>query len=335
MPGPINVAVGVIYNKSKTSVLLSRRAAGKHLAGYWEFPGGKIDSSETVTNALARELYEELDIHVLQSHPLLTIKYDYPGKSVLLNVYEVCDWSGNPTGKEGQQIEWQPINHLKDVHFPPANKRIVNRLLLSDVYLISRQNYHDKSEIINGFEQCVEKGLSLFQLRLSEKCHLLPVDLLNDLQSLITQNNVSVIMNSSITPFEHHLVAGVHLKSSHLFRNSSRPISDEKLLGASCHNEAEVKQADQLEVDYLFISPVKTTASHSNGEPLGWNEFSKLCQLTYKPVFALGGMVAGDLPVAKRYGAQGIALIESVWGADDPGEAIAAMFSASSWNHHL
>ena len=335
MPGRVNVAVGVIYNKSKTSVLISRRAAGQHLADYWEFPGGKIDSSETVTNALARELYEELDIHVLQSYPLLKIKYDYPEKSVLLNVYEVRDWSGNPTGKEGQQIEWQPIKHLKNIHFPPANKRIVNRLLLSDVYLISQENYHDKSEIINGFERCVEKGLSLFQLRLSEKCHLLPVDLLNELQPLITQNNVSVIMNSSIISFEHHLMAGVHLKSSHLFHYSSRPISDEKLLGASCHNEAEIKQANQLEVDYLFISPVKTTASHSNSEPLGWKEFSKLCQLTDKPVFALGGMAAEDLCVAKRYGAQGIAMIESVWGAADPGEAIAAIFSASSWNHSL
>ena len=89
MSDRISVAVGVIYNSSGDKVLISRRNKGQHLAGYWEFPGGKIKSNEDVRSALKRELYEELGIEIKKTRPLTLIKHDYPEKKVLLDVYVI------------------------------------------------------------------------------------------------------------------------------------------------------------------------------------------------------------------------------------------------------
>lgn len=123
----IQVAVGVILN-AKGEVLIAKRQAHKHLGDCWEFPGGKVESTETVQCALARELEEEVGIRVLESSPWLVINHDYGFKKVCLNVYKVTAFEGEPTGLEGQPILWVSPQQLPQLTVPDANKLIVESL---------------------------------------------------------------------------------------------------------------------------------------------------------------------------------------------------------------
>lgn len=121
----IDVAVGLVVNK-QGELLISKRQEGQHLEGLWEFPGGKIEKNESVHQALARELFEEVGIEIGMSSPLLDLEYEYPGKTVYLRVRVVKEFSGIATGKEGQEIDWMPVERFDDYPFPPANTEIMS-----------------------------------------------------------------------------------------------------------------------------------------------------------------------------------------------------------------
>ena len=123
----IQVAVGVLID-DKHCVLLARRLKGRHLEGIWEFPGGNVETEETVKTALGRELREELGITVDKTSPLLTVSHDYGEKQVLLDVHRVEAWSGEPFGAEGQPIAWVDAPSLGDFQVPDANAEIMVRV---------------------------------------------------------------------------------------------------------------------------------------------------------------------------------------------------------------
>ena len=127
MASRIHVAVGVLID-SKGSVLLTRRLKGTHLAGYWEFPGGKVEAGESVQTALARELEEELGTRIGETVPLMTVSHDYGEKQVLLDVHQVKDWNGEPHGAEGQPLAWVDAGSLDEFKVPEANAEIMLRV---------------------------------------------------------------------------------------------------------------------------------------------------------------------------------------------------------------
>lgn len=102
-----DVAVGVLV-RDDGSYLLGSRPEGKPYAGYWEFPGGKLEENESVEQALYRELNEELGIQISGSQPWEVIEYDYPHAYVRLHIHRVNQWQGEPMGREGQDLVWQP-----------------------------------------------------------------------------------------------------------------------------------------------------------------------------------------------------------------------------------
>lgn len=121
------VAVGVIEN-SQGEIFICRRDASQHQGNKWEFPGGKVESGETVTQALARELAEEVGICVLACEPLMDIEHDYGDKCVTLSIRKVTAFSGEPCGLEGQASRWVSIAELSSYDFPEANGPIVAKL---------------------------------------------------------------------------------------------------------------------------------------------------------------------------------------------------------------
>ncbi|BDX05602.1 8-oxo-dGTP diphosphatase MutT [Planctobacterium marinum] len=127
MTNIVEVAVGVILRDKE--VFLTRRASEAHQGGKWEFPGGKREANESMPEALARELQEEVGIEVLASTPLMQISHDYGDKKVLLDVNLVVQFNNEPESKEGLEFRWVPINRLSEVDFPEANSAIVNKLL--------------------------------------------------------------------------------------------------------------------------------------------------------------------------------------------------------------
>lgn len=123
----VEVAVGVILRDKE--VFLTRRAKEAHQGGKWEFPGGKREAHESITEALSRELQEEVGIEVLTASPLIQINHDYGDKSVLLDVFTVSEFANEPESKEELEYRWVAINNLPEVDFPAANDVIVDKLL--------------------------------------------------------------------------------------------------------------------------------------------------------------------------------------------------------------
>ena len=129
----IHVAVGVIINQ-KDQILLSRRSADQHQGNKWEFPGGKVEENENSQQALLREIKEELGIEVQSARQITDIIHIYEAddpkdsKKVLLDVYEVREWVGEPEGLEGQPTRWVEREELTQLEFPAANKKIIDIL---------------------------------------------------------------------------------------------------------------------------------------------------------------------------------------------------------------
>jgi 8-oxo-dGTP diphosphatase len=98
-----------------------------------------------------------------------------------------------------------------------------------------------------------------------------------------------------------------------LFEYNARPLPGEFLASASCHNREELNQAEKLQLDFAVLSPVKLTASHPLREPMGWDRLEQLVRGYKLPVYALGGMSLEDVPLARKYGAQGVAVLGAAW----------------------
>ncbi|WP_394172653.1 8-oxo-dGTP diphosphatase MutT [Thalassotalea litorea] len=122
----VHVAVGVILKNNK--VFLTRRHQHQHQGGKWEFPGGKVEDNETVHQALHRELMEEVAIDTLAMRPLMEIAHDYEDKSVLLEVFLVDQFNGEPESQEGMEQGWFLLDDLSNLDFPKANDAIVAKL---------------------------------------------------------------------------------------------------------------------------------------------------------------------------------------------------------------
>lgn len=125
----IRVAVGVIINKNN-QVLIAKRGSHQHQGNKWEFPGGKVEKGETSQQALERELKEELGIEIQSEKHLVDITHQYDEgvshKTVVLEVYEVTDWSGEAKGREGQPLLWVEKSALNQYQFPAANADILS-----------------------------------------------------------------------------------------------------------------------------------------------------------------------------------------------------------------
>jgi 8-oxo-dGTP diphosphatase len=103
---PVDVAVGILM-KPNGEVLLACRPEGKPYAGYWEFPGGKVESGEKIFDALRREFAEEIAVDIQSAEPWCGVEHIYPHAHVRLHFYISRDWLGEPRALEGQQLAWQ------------------------------------------------------------------------------------------------------------------------------------------------------------------------------------------------------------------------------------
>ena len=115
--------------KGNTSnVFLAKRLADAHQGGLWEFPGGKVEPGESAEQALVRELDEELGIEITAIEPFISVPFNYPDKSVLLEVFTVTAFAGVPFGREGQETAWVALTELSKLQFPAANLPIIEKI---------------------------------------------------------------------------------------------------------------------------------------------------------------------------------------------------------------
>jgi 8-oxo-dGTP diphosphatase len=121
----ILVVAAVIEQEDR--FLITRRQDGVHLAGLWEFPGGKVADGESHTAALRREIHEELDVEIVVRDLVLETSHDYPERVVTLFFYR-CDLIGTPRPMIGQEMAWVTRTELPTLNFPPADDELIRRL---------------------------------------------------------------------------------------------------------------------------------------------------------------------------------------------------------------
>ena len=307
---PVEVVAAVI-ERPDGAFLLAQRPADKVYAGYWEFPGGKVEPGEPLAAALARELHEELGIEVERAYPWIVRNFVYPHAAVRLNFFRVRLWRGEPHGREAQQLAWQRLSALEVAPLLPANAPVLWALRLPFEYAITHAGEIGEAQQLDALDQRLAQGLRLIQVR--EKSMRAPA-LEHFAQAVIARarpQGAIVLINSDIELAQRLGADGVHLSSVQLFNMGRRPALD--WCAASCHNAAELACAVRLGVDCVVLGPVQPTPTHPDARILGWDGFGALVQGLTVPVFALGGMEPGDLEIAWRRGAQGIAMVRGSW----------------------
>ncbi len=306
----IDVAAAVFLRKDGKEFLLARRPEGKAYAGYWEFPGGKVETGETIRQALDRELQEELGITVEAATPWLKREFTYPHANVRIHFWRVTAWSGEIRPLEHSAIEWLKIGGKAKVDpILPANGPILKALALPTVMAITNMSENGEDMELTRLETAVSQGLRLFQIR--DK-GLPPIErawFAQAAKEMVRHSGALLLINDDEGLARAVRANGVHLTAKTLHRCWSRPEFD--WVGASCHTEEEIARAVKLELDYVLISPVLPTQTHPGVPPLGWERFGELVAVSPLPVFALGGMDMSMLHQAQARGAHGIALMRN------------------------
>lgn len=127
----IEIAIGIIRSQDR-QIFITQRGENSHLAGFWEFPGGKVEKGETPFGALCRELAEEVDIHIHHAEFLKTVEYQYDNRYIVIHVFLIEEWDGDPFAAEGQPSRWVDEEELNADDFPDANRTIIEMLKNQD-----------------------------------------------------------------------------------------------------------------------------------------------------------------------------------------------------------
>lgn len=304
----IEVVAGALM-RPDGSFMLGSRPAGKPYAGYWEFPGGKVEAGETPFAALVREFREEMAIEVTQATPWLTKTHHYEHASVHLRFYRIWAWQGEPQPQEGQQFAWQIPGQYSVGPMLPANGPILKSLELPDVYAITCAH---EIGVERQLQRLAEKAYPLVQVREPQMDRQQLAAFVQQVAAIVHPRQGKLVVNADPAWLAGWPVDGVHLASQRLAALSERP--DFAWVGASVHHAAELQRAGELGLDYALLGHVCPTPSHADSTPLGWDGFEcRLAAGTPLPVYALGGLTAADLPQARAHGAHGVALMRGAW----------------------
>ncbi len=307
----VEVAAAVMLRANGTEFLLAQRPAGKVYAGYWEFPGGKVEPGESVRQALIRELQEELGITVTECSPWLTRQFTYPHATVRLNFWRATAWTGEigiTAPLEHSAVEWQACGTAATVApILPANDPILKALALPTTMAITMAESEGIERQLERLEQALQQGLRLIQVRDKGWPPARRLAFAEAVTRLAHAYGALVVINDDAEIARQAGADGLHLSSGQLAACTSRP--DFTWVGASCHSAEEIGRAGELGLDYALLSPVLPTPSHPESSGLGWPEFGRLLNGNSLPVFALGGMKNELLAVAQDHGAHGIALM--------------------------
>ncbi len=318
-----DVAVAV-FIKSDGSFLLSSRPEGKPYAGYWEFPGGKIEQGESVRGALVRELEEELNVVIDQCTPWFSFMMHYTHATVRLRTWRVTEWHGTDErgmyGMEGQSFAWQRLESIAVSPILPGCLPIFRALSLPMIVTITNAGEMGAELYLKQLRASWGKNASntpsngefvfarrrLVQIREKAMSPGALHQFALEVNAIAHEHDATVLVNADVALAEKIGADGVHLTSAQLHSLTARPQFD--WVGASAHNRADIIRAAELKCDFMVVGGVKPTASHPGQTPLGWEQFADMVRDTPIPAYAIGGLLPSDLSDAIGHGAHGIAM---------------------------
>jgi 8-oxo-dGTP diphosphatase len=328
----VPVATGVLQ-RDDGRVLISLRPEGKPWPGFWEFPGGKIEPGEAPEAALARELAEEIGVQVQGIEPLLRRDHPYPERTVALHFFRVRSWTGEPFGREGQQIRWVYPWEIAALDCLAPNLPVVAKLLTEELpqpplWLIADPARVATDRFLPALGAALNGGLRALVLRCKAP---VPAALARALPNFLGDalaDGVQVYLNHP-DPLPDWPTSGLHWTEARLGAAQEPPA---RPFGVSCHSPASLQRAAQLQARYAFLSPLFATATHPDAEALGGERFAEWVAPAALPVIALGGLRPERVAAARQAGAQGIAVLSGILEAADPAQATRAYLTA--WNEH-
>lgn len=306
----VEVAAAVI-EKPDGSFLLGRRPPNGIYAGWWEFPGGKVEAGETPQQALVRELEEELGIEVECAYPWIMREHVYEHAHVRLHFFRVTEWRGELRDLQHDQLSWQMADDVFVSPVLPANAPVFAGLRLPLQYGITHASEIGIEAQLDALQRALARGLRLVQLREGGLAQDARERFVMAAVEMCHAQGARVLVNSDVELARKARADGVHFSSTQLMALDSRP--GFALVAASCHTPAELARAAQLELDFVAVGTVQPTLSHPGRPALGWDGFAELIRDFPLPVFALGGLSPGDIECARRNGAHGIAAIRSIF----------------------
>ena len=314
----LRVVAGVL-NDDRGRVLICQRPPGKHMAGSWEFPGGKLDAGESRFEALTRELREELGLVLEQARPLIRYRHAYPDRRIDLDVWQVERFTGEPRGLEGQALDWVATNALDAASLLPADRPIINALQLGPLCAVTGP-YEDPADFETRLRAVIRRGASLVQLRVPGASPDKLGSLADVAADICRGSGIRLVLNGDpdvVLPLVERCGAdGVHLPARYWREMQDRELCSRRrirLVGVSCHDASEIEQAQRFGADYAILGPVLATDSHPGAPHLGWERFAILVKDAALPVFAIGGLAPEMLCLAWQHGAQGVAAISALW----------------------
>ncbi len=311
----IDVAAGLIL-RPNGSLLLAERPADKPWPGWWELPGGKIEAGESVLQALARELKEELDIGVTDATPWVTYTHEYPKNIVRLAFCRVTGWTGEPSGVEGQRLAWvDPQQTLTVGPLLPATEPPLRWLKLPDRYLLTSIGSSARlPEFLAKLTAALQGGIKLVQFREPEWAAGASSPGIHDAFLQVLQRcrefGARCLLNSCHPESWRAQADGVHFRADDARALQSAPPAPAPhpgLIGVSAHNADDLLAARSLNADFVVLGHVLDTPSHPGEPGMGWNRFAEFAGQANLPVFAIGGQSAHTVQTARRHGAHGIA----------------------------
>jgi 8-oxo-dGTP diphosphatase len=308
---PITEVAVAVLTQPDGRVLLAQRPPGKVYAGYWEFPGGKVEAGEALEAALARELHEELGIVVTRACRWITRVFEYPHATVRLNFFRVFDWQGEPHPHEGQVFSWQLPDAVEVTPLLPANFPILKALSLPPLLGISHAESLGTDTFLARLDVALANGLRLIQLRDKTLADDARLALARETVRRAHGHGARVLVNGSLALARAAGADGVHLDSSAAARLAARPDCD--WVGVSCHDGAELAHAAAIGADFALLSPVLPTLTHPGAATLGWDRFAELAAASPIPVYGLGGLERDDVALALSHGAHGVGLLRGAW----------------------
>jgi len=309
----VEVAAAILLRESadgdgRIEYLLARRPAGKVYAGYWEFPGGKVEPGENLRQALVRELQEELGITIDRAWPWLSCRFTYPHATVRLKFFRVASWLGEISPIEHDGFVWVKIGSEAPVSpVLPANGPILRALELPAEYARTGATGAGIETELVRLDEAVNRGLRLIQIDHAE------MEL--ELSANDRQRFASAAMKLAAAHPEARVLVkddaalartvgahGLHLSSTELLKTGQRPPFD--WVAADCHSEADLAHAVALGLDFVTFG--LTLSAVNMPADADWAAFAQRIEQSPLPVFAVGEMQREMLEMAWNSGAHGI-----------------------------
>jgi 8-oxo-dGTP diphosphatase len=300
----VDVAINIVRGPAGR-VLLAERTARQVAAGFWELPGGKIESGETAQQAAARELKEEVGIVAHSLRLRQTYEHAFRTKRVRLHAFEVDTWSGEPAGREGQRIAWVDPADLSVAPLLPSNDRLFAALALPSLWFASDVNGPaDIASFLAHARAALGAGVRTILVRATRFAPDQRIALARRTIGLASPFGAQVLLAG--TPFEAQRAGALGLVSCacEVQRLSARPQTP--LWIATCATGQELERAIALGADAAIASPVLPGAAEPGTPAIGWDGLRRLAEASPIPVYAEGGVSAEMVTQAQRAGAAGV-----------------------------